>query len=147
MEPEPGSRDELARNLLDALRIAGRSEPANELHERVLDPLLDDVFAEDPGIIWSTIVTFNGETLTLAGMDDNSLRLQTIEPDPPNAFVSRDVPYEPIQYWERRDYFNSQLEFRARVPRFGEIVGGPVKIDSPGKPIGRTFRNRAKGLT
>lgn len=140
------SRDEFARSLLGAWRSEHGQEFPDEVRARVLTPLLDDVSSAGPFIIWATLCTFNGQSWTLAGFDDNSVRVQRIEASPPNAFVVRDLPYVPIRYSERRNFATTpaQVEIRIDVPRFGEILAGPVPIDSLGQTIARTFRARAK---
>jgi len=143
--PERG-REEFAGNLQRAWRSEHGNEFPDDLRERVLAPLLEEVFSHGPFIIWGTLCTFNGQSWTLAGFDDDSVRVQRIEAAPPNAFVVRDLPYEPIRFSERRNFATTpaEVEIRIDVPRFGEILAGPVPIDGLGHSIGRTFRERAK---
>jgi hypothetical protein len=140
------SRDEVADSLLRAWRVNHGEEFPDEV-QRALVPLLDLMFSSGPGLIWSVLCTFNGDTSwTLAGFSDNSMRVQRIEDSPPNAFVVHDVPYEPIRYSERSNFATTppQVEIRIDVPAFGEILVGPVPIDDLGRRIGRGFRERAK---
>ena len=150
-EPTPElSRDEVASSLLDAWRSKHGPQIPADLYANVLDPLLDEVFSIPLGIIWSVFCTFDGEPWTLAGFNDNSLRVQRIESDPGpggQVFVVREVPYEPIQYSERKNFTSGQMEIRAFVPRFGEILAGPYAIATTGATVARTFQSRAKGLT
>ena len=74
--------------------------------------------------------------------------LQRIESGPAGEeFVVRDLPYEPIQFSQRKRFATNQMDFRLFVPRFGEILGGRVAIENIGLHIARTLRDRAKGVT